>query len=1822
MAFTPDQRSRLKARTQELVAAGMAPGPAAQQSYQELLASNPEVAQQFQPVEPIMTAEETTAMEREKEREDFLRETAQIQEAPTGSVEAESERYRRRRAAELKSQNPNLSNAAAEAIAAQEVEQEFLQPTPFGFGTPEERAEEQTGVRAAEAVAGAVPVIGSALERQVEEVVPPPRPKEEEAIGMPGVTVDWNAVQKQFVDELQIPENEAAADVDSFKQNFYRPALDAAREDGLSGEEAVQAALTSSFAEFSDMGRRLSDKETYIRDESSLSGPEDPWYRTFTQQEDIGEGIPDLTPGQRAYLNDREERFIQAETDRVLATSPTTDLFGGDFRQMTREEVEEQVREQSQTWWLQEDFQERINRPDIYTDYGFFENVSPLGTRQETVSGWMLRSALAGFNIVPGLIAEAVAPGEESVEYDFTDRVLTNVAENRGFGGEGQAIMAEKGITAEENPLAYYAGTTFGFALDILDPSIDIAKAVGVGTTAAREYGTVVGRLYGPGPVSLSESAKVGYRFARQSLYNDYIIHNLVGAKYDAGTVRNIAANRLRRDVDGAVRAEQALLKDPDALVDDLLDEIEDLKGTPYYNFMSTRRGEVLEDAVEQAKNIIKASDNVLDQSARIAQDLENMARGGQPINLSRTQVSRAVRSLAVVNERVKDAFKSGGIREILADDELAPLLRQTLSADVAIDAVAKSTKDLPAAIDDIVALTDNTYAGRKAAKEILERVKDSEIGQLLSTLPSDDITLMVSNSRVSSVNPAIPGYRLTEEKTSEIYNAVNELKQLGIINARRAEQLMVSVSKNNAIAVDDVRLLLDKMTDAFAEARAVRPGRASSVLRSPEIRQLTPKRQIELLEPFERRTFTSRALGDIFAKLRGDKPIELFAGPAQRNMIARAAVEGKNIVKRLGSLMNSLMKDLDTQKAYGIVDDAATEAAQISSQQALSYAILGTGFKLGDDAININKGILIDTLRSTFKTDDTIENLFDNLTGTNVKANTSPLSDDLFKEIDEMLENAAVRLIDNKGTFFEEISTLINKVEELKSTSPNLFRGNVDDIKPFKTPDGKIPTELQIIPYIKAEAGRVIDKVMEDFVEKALDDFGGPDFINQINPRVVPVDIGGQTAMFTRGVDPLQADALQSVYRPERMNRTGTGRLGLTEGEFPVTLTGIAIRAKMQGRNVLEEWISGGRGIPYGFDAPLARYPFTEEEVEVALKVGNDLADVIMRANKIVPGDLNVNQIEDLIETVLKKPSGRASIKALYGDDIADQLITSFEEGFKGARDQLIEDLRLAYGSASKGDKAVRQIKNLVDAFQNLRYLIMLNMRPRFHAVNLITGSEVFYQNLGTVPSIKDLIDAPRIMTGQIPQNTVALRTPSGKEYTAGELLRILQDATGQSVYKPELFNNPDDINKIRRLIEGTKEPAAMRAVVDTFKELPQNEDLIFRYAALAKGLREGRSESEAIEMARKAMFDRADVTNLERKSIGRAALFYSFARSALATGLRNLTSIKGIKRIKNVARTKDYLQDMALPPGTSDREIADFAPNYAQARVVTGVKPIDAPKGKYEIMTSPAIPTLQNFETFAELLKGNIAGITSGFLSPEYKYLFNTQDPFAREYEEVPAEHLAILDSISNTSGFDTTESVITLIMNTFGGNPSNIVPTPQKAPDGSTYVSYKFATPSQKKAYANFMFLMGISGLTTITSDLGRAIPTEQPVKGAGTDALQDALGFTPMSASTPEKQAFFDRLGRMKAIRDAANRLRQAENERIEAVVPVQDATREVEETIQEARETRQEIERQLPEEVKGVIRMRELQRELRDPGLPLEERMRKINELQRLARELQ
>jgi hypothetical protein len=129
-----------------------------------------------------------------------------------------------------------------------------------------------------------------------------------------------------------------------------------------------------------------------------------------------------------------------------------------------------------------------------YKESGILTDTSILGGQKETTLGQTLRLVLAPSNFLAGAVSPYLFEGQEIFGGDpefvaqekrrsrpelYKDSpVLYNIAKNRGFLGEGVETAEILGLEGAAKG-AYLAGT---FAADMLDPTLELMKGVGVGT--------------------------------------------------------------------------------------------------------------------------------------------------------------------------------------------------------------------------------------------------------------------------------------------------------------------------------------------------------------------------------------------------------------------------------------------------------------------------------------------------------------------------------------------------------------------------------------------------------------------------------------------------------------------------------------------------------------------------------------------------------------------------------------------------------------------------------------------------------------------------------------------------------------------------------------------------------------------------------------------------------------------------------------------------------------------------------------------------------------------------------------------------------------------------------------------------------------------------------------------------------------------------------------------------------------------------------------------------------------------------------------------
>ena len=1776
MAFNEEQKKRIKELALQLEAEGMPRGQAAQSAVSQLF-TPADLEQIFatdvapEPAAPIVD-----------ER------SADIQEADIQLRDLET-KFIRERTRQIEAQG--IDRAEAEKQARAEIEA-YREPAPLGFGTAAERREELGGL-----------FLGAQM--LPEPLAPQVTPigKQEGSSG-----IDYKAIGEIFADAYGESLDEGLADSESFRQFIVEPRLAKLKEQGVVGKEAQRQAIEEGFAVLQDIQTRIEDKEKYLQPETLGSG--DPLIRAFSRQVQLGEGVPDLTPEQVQFINAREQRRVaraieskKGEKTTVVVLADGTELpksvyekqvkiqpeLGKPVSEKQVDKSEGQIRlelgeEAKIPWYLDPKKKvEVIADPEKFEKQGIITSESPYGTQTETGANWLLRSTLTIPNVVAGAVTKGIydfGPLEEAREEarkakGYESAILLNIAENRGFMGEAEEAARLAGI--EESSPLYYATIAGGFLGDILDPSLDVVKALGVAGKSGSQAYSALGNIYEGLSRSekLSEAGKIGARIGTRDFLDSHILGNFVAKQFDAGDVRGVIARNLADDY-------QAVMYTTDAeTVEDALKILkeEGLDKTKYAERLKKQPGsKTIDDVLLENKSIFK-DDSILDELV----DLK-FGRGAR-----RKDIARSVGAIASADEQIKTLLKNAPkgnktkldsfVDALLADERGRRLFRKSLAADKAARDVIDATKGIDA-FDNLVAVTKNTWAGKGSAKKILEKTKESEVGRIAQDLAEKGKLKLVATAdqEVGSAGqlttgvrepgtPKIqPAYEISPEQAESLSSVVEDLKNYGKISSATSDTINARLRKG-VITVTDLRQLIDANIDLVAEGLTATE-RLTGVTRARDLARLPVGEQIDILQPLEGRFFTRPYLRKLKESLMQSKKIEGNLSIGQRQLLRRAEAEAAALDQRLIRDLKRALKDPEFRALYGI-EEGATRS------EILAHLIVGPkesvipggagdipfGTPIQDIAIREGsagrlariESLLKEGLDDFFFTQETKENIFDILTGTHVSRNTSVFTEKAYEQLSDALFDAVAKIDADPSQFFYELERLAKEAGKIiDSGDQSLIKYNKDDITKVLEEKGKISPEIQIASFYRSEAKKIIDDLMSDLINKEI------------------------------GKGQLQPEDLFDKEYLDNINRSIAELTGKEENvsrEFMIDMVNNQIKKILKGEDIelLPEDIPDLLKLPRGDNKTLLE--LTDLMNPIA-ETAADIAQGIIRRNKLVNNDLSLDKIEKLFDEVKSSSNFRSDLNLLFGEDVAKQLEDQFLSGYESLRKELLDLQAREYetGLPSKGKNLLRFV---YEGASNFLYTALLNLRPRFHGANLLTGMDIAYSTTGKIVKPTDVLEGAKVVAGKNPEK-IMFRDPAGRPYTQGELQQILQDVTGRSVYG---LNLPQAQSKrLINLLEDTRF-SNIKEGYEIFKELPQSEDLLFRYAILKSALEEGRSIDEAIALARRSMFDAGNITDLE-KQVKNIALFYGFARNNLLNTLQNMASLKGIKRIGKAKRVRDNLSKFF-----AGEETEEYAPSYASSRVLLGKIGFDPEKGKELIIAGPPLASLDGVYALSEFIKLEPSGVLGGAIRPEYKSLFGVEDKFDREFKQVPPEHISLL----KMAGFNPND-VVNMIVGGLGGE--EVIPVPGKTIDGAVDGSiYPLNTPKQRKAYKRFYDAMSLFGISTGTTDLARTFgPEGTKVGEIGTPAAQLAFGvgaMTPMTTFSPERQAYYDRLSRMRDLQAIVKGTAQSEAKRLEEAAPPEEKAKAKE--IKEKREKRAEVKKITPSGRKS--RMLEIKREI-------------------------
>jgi len=555
-----------------------------------------------------------------------------------------------------------------------------------------------------------------------------------------------------------------------------------------------------------------------------------------------------------------------------------------------------------------------------------------------------------------------------------------------------------------------------------------------------------------------------------------------------------------------------------------------------------------------------------------------------------------------------------------------------------------------------------------------------------------------------------------------------------------------------------------------------------------------------------------------------------------------------------------------------------------------------------------------------------------------------------------------------------------------------------------------------------------------------------------------------------------------------------------------------------------------------------------------------NDVASGIKRTNGLSSA-ASISKVQDEINKItkalidiksLKDTGDKASLRLLFGEDVQTQIVDNMSEGFKALKKELTNELVRNYENKEKLGKLFNGIRDLYWWLNDTRYTLLLTLRVKFHTVNLLTAGDIVLQTTGKLPNYADVAEGlllsitsqrnpNKVILGEAPGRLGMAKTFAGtgyekdklyRQYTAREVYDLLFEQGGKST---ESLIPGLSTGRTLDIIRGDR---GISTAFAKLKATPQAEDMAYRYAVFADAIRSGRSEAEAVELARRSMYDAGDLTAAE-KAVQRNLLFYTWMRNNFVNFIKNTLSFEGRNRIVKSINTGRTVEGLA-PIAEEDKE---WAPAYLKSKLLLDKLTF----GKKDVfITTPSLPTRDAVGLFTQFLTGEISSTALQMLNPAIKTGLDLESSFDRTLDRVPAEHVAIAKLAADMSGASV-EDVISAIVG------SEIIPRQARPDEGAVngYV-YPLTTPEQIRRYKLVTDAIQFAGAMTLANDLSKTLDGE----GTAAQALKEgyglpgsiayALGIINASGSIPpEKQDYYNKLGKIAAIKAGTNALQKYE-----------------------------------------------------------------------------
>lgn len=644
------------------------------------------------------------------------------------------------------------------------------------------------------------------------------------------------------------------------------------------------------------------------------------------------------------------------------------------------------IDEAPEIWWADPAKKPAVlNNPESFYKQGILSTDTPFGGTVETPAGWLFRSAMTVPNLFAGwayenVVAPAVemaggtglaekraASREEKTPLYKDSPVLLNVAEGRGFTGE----QMEAGELLDMSGAGKIAMTASGFALDLLDPTLGMmaggAKAAKGGTQTYK----LSRALYEEGRMaSALRAAEVGAKAGATEFLNDFNIVSLIAkptlekaapqamSRLSVGDIRthmgaDLTASLLARDTvkDGLAAGKSA---------QEIISDLEPFQRTTYGKSFTEnlkKTNGVVQTAFDNTEDLVKAarevkgttvSSKLLDEHDAAMRSIDNIAGGNISAEATKgirtKDLARNLGAMAKFDGSAAAAFKAvdaspkAGVPKIyqyveaLGPDGIDGLKRQ-FAYDKALTTVYRSSPKM-AGLDNMIAITKNTWADKDKAGKILESVKNSEIGDAAKIIMDNgvpiefgDVTrgLSTRSTITGTTGPTAGRPTLAAPTAAPYYNigaitdnavksdlidklsrTIEEQVTYGKIKSNAAGRMRTNLSAG-IVTTKDFRTLLEGATDLTAEgmfAGGTKGARARDLARTSAAQQLAA------LEPLEFRSFGRNSIKQFMVDNVGKANEAATRGrvsPQQRRLIKEVEQKASTMDTELRRRMAAL---------------------------------------------------------------------------------------------------------------------------------------------------------------------------------------------------------------------------------------------------------------------------------------------------------------------------------------------------------------------------------------------------------------------------------------------------------------------------------------------------------------------------------------------------------------------------------------------------------------------------------------------------------------------------------------------------------------------------------------------------------------------------------------------------------------------------------------------------------------------------------------------------------------------------------------------------